>query len=194
MVLDSSFTKFWIYLGFGANSGTTVSSSSPYFVDFTPHTTNFTGTINSWVLISGFNVSTYDTTANTFDFKVSATLVSSSIFRITVSTTSTKSLNLMGINVIKCEYNVGDALLWPFPAARLNYQAFSATTGLIATYLDTNMVALSSNTFWGINRFYITGQTFLEWSTTFTPLTSITGTSSSPFNNLAFGGFTWEFK
>lgn len=103
-------------------------------------------------------------------------------------------MQLGGLNFIVMSYNVEDAAVWPFPAAKVTIVSFSAINNGVASFNDTLILANTSNTFWGMTRFSISNQASLDIRTSFIPFNSITGYSNNPFSNLDFQVMMWEFK
>jgi hypothetical protein len=78
---------------------------------------------------------------------------------------------------------------WPFPAARLNYKAYGATSFLglsqgVSAYIDTLNVVRDYNSFWGPTRFNINNKEFLTWNSSVYPSINITGKSALSVFNL----------
>jgi hypothetical protein len=91
-------------------------------------------------------------------------------------------------------WNVEETAAWPFPAARLNYKAYSAANSGVATYTDGLNVVRAFNSFWGPTRIHTSNQPDLTWTSEVSPSVGITGSSGLPYLNLDWCAVAFEFK
>ena len=140
--------------------------------------TNLTGGTKAYVFFTGLNATA--TSNNVFDISLQASYPAAGILRVTVSSQSSTSLTFGAVAMTLIGFNILTASTWPFPAMRTDDGVFTTTS----QYLDTNSTFQTYNTFYGITGLGFSGQSTLDYSTSFTPTTSIGASSAVPFNHL----------
>jgi hypothetical protein len=107
LLLDSGFNKFSIYLLSYYNQGggtINLAASSPINVNYGLPTISMTGTVRNFLIITGMNVTTSDST-NQLDISGTATRTTSTTLKLTITTTLITAIGIKGLNFLVMSYN-----------------------------------------------------------------------------------------
>lgn len=195
MILDSGFTKITHFYGaaryyvqnYGTNS---YDSANPIVNNFGLPSINTVGTTRLFVLLNGFNGTSASNTSYSFDIAMSPQYIGSSTLRVTTASGNAVSIELNSLCYCIIGYNEDNALIWPFPAARITLGSFDLSTPFTGSAATLD----SFNTFWGVDSLNTSSLTTINWDSTLTPLTQISATTSQTGSSYTLAGMSFEFK
>lgn len=100
----------------------------------------------------------------------------------------------MGLFLSYIQYNENKIQLWPFPSGKLSYIDLNGINSASPSYSDTSNITASYNAWWGFTRFNFVNQASLHMNSDQSNITTFTGSSAFPFNNLDLTLLIFQFK